>query len=308
MPKWKRALTIYEKNIDFTRYEIFLNLIRDQAIKELREVIDNQSVIYLRNIKRILKAKGTIAKKIRVIKKLKIKFYKAFSNAIIDYLNVICLFALKQAAKEIKVKNPKRLSSAINSWINASAYTITLKYLNEVNLLVTLPIIDNIGRGLDDRELLFRIKLIFNKIKQIKPNRIILNIEGKALFRGRDLAVKLFNRDIKLEAEGFIAQTIGDILQQEKVVAAQWSAILDAHVCELCASLDGRIIDIDSPDYAFYIPGEIHLKCRCMWAYIKSTERPENRVIDWKKPASGLLKKFAKPEIIKPASIVEEEE
>lgn len=286
-------MTIYEKNIDFARYEKFLNLIRDQAIKELKEVIDNQKIIYLKTVTRILKAKGTVSRKIRIVKKLKIKFHVVFSNIINEYLNVICLFALKQTAKEIKVRNPKRLSSEINSWIKASVYTIVLKYLNEVNFVVTFPIIDNIGRGLSDKEILFRISLIFDEIKKVKPYSIISSMEGKALFRGRDLAVKLFNGDLKLETGGFAAQTVEDVLKRERVVAAQWSAILDTHVCELCASLDGKIIDIDSPDYAFYNPGSIHLKCRCLWIYIKSTERPENRMVDWQPPKKSLLKKYA---------------
>ncbi len=270
-------------------------MIKIKAIKELGEVIEKQKIIYVKAIGRVLKAKGTISKKIRIINKLNIRFQSDFSKIIEEYSNIVCLFCLKQTSKELGNKKQSRLSPEINSWIKASADTITLKYMNEINLLTTLPIIDNIGRGLTDKELLYRISLLFNQIKKSKSERIISSIEGKAMFRGRDLAVKVFNKEIKLET--FSAQSIDDILKEEKVVAAQWSAILDSHVCELCASLDGRIIDIESPDYAFYVPGEIHSKCRCMWVYIKSTERPENRIIDWKTPQPELLKKYSKETI-----------
>jgi len=272
-------------------------LSKDQAIKELQEVVDYQKTIYVNAMKRILRAKGTIARKIRIIKNIKIKFYKNFTTILNNYLNVVCLFGLRQTTKELGIKNPKKLSSDINSWIKAIVYTIVIKYFNEINLLVTLPIINNIGRGLSDNELIYRLNIIFDKVRSSKPNNIVNGIEGKALFRGRDLAVKIFNGNIRLEVEGFSAASISDILKREKVVAAQWSAILDKNVCELCASLDGRIIDIESPSYAYYSPGDLHLGCRCMWVYITSAERPENRVIDWKKPSTALLKKYGNSEI-----------
>ena len=76
------------------------------------------------------------------------------------------------------------------------------------------------------------------------------------------MGVKYFNKEIKLEREYNLA-SIKTILRREKVVAAQWSAIIDKVTCELCASLDTKIIDINSPDYAIYHPGAIHAGCRC---------------------------------------------
>lgn len=281
--------------------EDFLNLISDQAVTELREVINDQQAIFISSLKKILNTNNTVSKKIKDIGLLEIKFYKRFYDVIKDYLYTVSLFSLKQASKELKMKNPKKLSPSIKSWISATSYEVTNKYLAETDQNVTLPVIDNIDRGFSDKDLLYRANLSFNNIKDKKPEQIINSLEGKAIFRGRDLAVQVFNIDIRLES--FLAATVEEILAREKVVAAQWSAILDQHVCELCASLDGRIISIDSPDYAFYVPGEIHLKCRCMWVYIKSTERPENRKIDWVHPNKTLVKKLGKPDIKQPREI-----
>ena len=292
---FNRPLTIIEKNINFNLYERFLDTVKDQSIRELREIMNEQKNAYAITTKNILRAKDRVSKQINEIDILKIKYYQPFYNVIKEYLNVVCLFGLKQTTKELKIKNPKKLSMEMVSWINATSNTITNKYLNDTNLKVTLPIIDNIGRGLSDIELVYRINLLFDQIIIKQPAIIFNGIEGKALFRGRDLAMQIFNRDIKLEAEGFLAATTKEFFQRERVVAAQWSAILDSHTCPLCAQLDGHIVDIESPDYAFYNPGSMHGSCRCMWAYIRSSERPENRVIDWKAPSATLLKKYAHP-------------
>ena len=274
-----------------------MNNIKEQAIFELRKVCDAQKIVYINKTRRILKSKDTESQKIRSINEIHLTFEFDFKNIISEYSYVVCLFALKQASKELEIKYVKRLSSEIKSWIKATTETVSDKYFNEVNQAVTLPIIDNIGKGLSDKELLYKMSLIFDDIKENRPKRIIEGIEGKALFRGRDLAMRIINGDFNIKAEGFSTQTIDDILEEEGVVAAQWSAVLDSHVCELCASLDGRIIDIEDPDYAYYSPGEIHLNCRCLWVYIKGTERPENRQINWKAPKSALLKEYARPEI-----------
>lgn len=300
----RRKLTKIEESIDFQKYNDFLNLLQFQAIKELREIVEKQKIIYNNIISRILKSKKTIARKIFIVDKLKVKFQKDIFNIIKEYLIIICLFGLKQVCKELKFKNPKKLDAGTNAWIKATADTITLKYLNETNMLITIPIIDNLGRDMSLREIIYRMNIIFDEISKKKPYWIVAGLEGKALFRGRDLAKRLFNGEVKLERKVFgifkSATSIKSILTKERVVAAQWSAILDTVTCELCASLDGKIIDIDSPDYAFYVPGEIHLRCRCLWVYIRSSERPENRVIDWIIPKASLLKKYAKPELKKP--------
>lgn len=290
----QRELTAHETNIEFNTYESFLNLISDQAATELRGVINDQQVVFISSLTKILNTNNTVSKKTKDIGLLEIKFYKRFYDVIKDYLYTITLFSLKEASKELKMKNPKKLSPSIKSWINVTSYEVTNKNLEETDQNATLPVIDNIDREYTNDELINKSNVAFENTKEKVPEQIIFSLEGKAIFRGRDLALKVYNKDIRLQAEGFLAATPSEIIAREKVVAAQWSAILDQHVCELCGSLDGKIIDINDPDYSLYIPGEMHLKCRCMWAYIKGTERPDNRKIDWVKPSDTLMTKFGK--------------
>ncbi|MBW2600096.1 MAG: minor capsid protein [Deltaproteobacteria bacterium] len=84
----------------------------------------------------------------------------------------------------------------------------------------------------------------------------------------------------------------------DKVVAAQYSAVLDERTCALCEQLDGQVMDINDPDFDRFQPPQ-HISCRCLFVFIRSTERgfgtPEERreKINWKTPSERLLKQYA---------------
>ena len=301
----KRKLTIHEQGINFTKYSDFLDEIKRIAVREFKLLIKKQEIKYIRKIEKILKSKKTPAQKINSIDILRLKFQAPVEDLIKEYLNIVCLFGLQQACKELKIKNPKKLSPDINSWIKTVKHTAALKYLADVNSLITIPVVDGILGKTSIEDTIKVIEEIFKKDVMKKPFQIINNFEGEVLFKGRDLAVRIFNKEISLE-NGFNLASVKTILRREKVVAAQWCAIIDKVTCELCASLDGKIIDINSSDYAIYHPGAIHLGCRCIWIYIKSTERPENRAIDWVKPKSNLIKEYAKKDVIVKRKVVKE--
>jgi hypothetical protein len=75
------------------------------------------------------------------------------------------------------------------------------------------------------------------------------------------------------------------------VELAQWSAILDDSVCDLCASLDMMVVDVDSADYNKYTPGNIHPNCRCVWIYILKDEE-DKPPVDFKAPPADLQDKY----------------
>lgn len=79
----------------------------------------------------------------------------------------------------------------------------------------------------------------------------------------------------------------GTVTEEPEATAAQWSAILDDHLCQYCEELDGQIIHLTNPDYDRYVPGQIHQDilgwdprsiCRCIWVYtfsLPGEELPE---------------------------------
>lgn len=81
-----------------------------------------------------------------------------------------------------------------------------------------------------------------------------------------------------------------DIIQP-KIVRFVWSAILDDRVCELCRSLDGKVMDANSKEYTIY-KSPIHPHCRCTQIPITSNAEiiPEQ---DFKKPSNDWIVRYA---------------
>lgn len=80
-------------------------------------------------------------------------------------------------------------------------------------------------------------------------------------------------------------------LMSPKIVRYVWSAILDEKVCELCRSLDGKVMDVNSPDYLIY-KSPIHPKCRCTQIPITS-DAEIIPAVDWEKPKENWLVRYA---------------
>lgn len=70
-----------------------------------------------------------------------------------------------------------------------------------------------------------------------------------------------------------------------------WSAILDEKVCELCKSLDGKVMDVNSPDYLIY-KSPIHPKCRCTQIPITSDAEVIPNT-NWEKPKESWIIRYA---------------
>ena len=80
-------------------------------------------------------------------------------------------------------------------------------------------------------------------------------------------------------------------LMSQKIVRFVWSAILDDRVCELCRSLDGKVMDATNPDYSIY-KSPLHPRCRCTQIPITSDAEVIPKV-DWKKPKDAWIKRYA---------------
>ena len=76
-----------------------------------------------------------------------------------------------------------------------------------------------------------------------------------------------------------------------KIIRFIWSAILDDKVCELCRSLDGKVMDVNSPEYTIY-KSPIHPRCRCTQIPVTSDAEviPEP---NFEKPSNEWIIKFA---------------
>lgn len=94
--------------------------------------------------------------------------------------------------------------------------------------------------------------LLENKIHQFNLNTLRLDKELEAL----QIDLLLLPGEIRKHAiVGAILHTAGD-----------------KRVCPLCASLEGNIIPVDSPEWGRVAP-PLHLACRCVLSYLTADER-----------------------------------
>jgi len=80
-------------------------------------------------------------------------------------------------------------------------------------------------------------------------------------------------------------------LIKPSIIRFVWSAILDHKVCDLCRSLDGKVMDATNPDYSIY-KSPLHPRCRCTQIPITSDAEVIPKV-DWEKPKDDWIKKYA---------------
>lgn len=80
-------------------------------------------------------------------------------------------------------------------------------------------------------------------------------------------------------------------LIQSKIVKFIWSAVLDDRVCDLCRSLDGKVMDANSKEYTIY-KSPLHPRCRCTLIPITSDAEviPES---NFEKPKDSWILRYA---------------
>ena len=80
-------------------------------------------------------------------------------------------------------------------------------------------------------------------------------------------------------------------LIKPNIVRFIWTAILDDKVCDLCRSLDQKVMEANSPNYSLYQP-PLHPRCRCHIIPITSDAEIIPKV-NWEKPKNSWIKKYA---------------
>ena len=82
---------------------------------------------------------------------------------------------------------------------------------------------------------------------------------------------------------------LGDIINP-KIVRFIWETH-EPNICELCASLNGKVMDASSPEYSVY-QQPLHPRCKCSWKFVTSdAEKIPN--VDWEKPKDSWIEKYA---------------
>lgn len=120
------------------------------------------------------------------------------------------------------------------------------------------------------------------------------------LFASSCIFIMLARKKYRAEqlAAGKAAKIIFKKFDGKFSIVAQFCAVMDEDTCPLCRALDGKIVELDHPDYAGFtpplhpvLPGRTHTKCRCYWTYLSKNDDPVPWV-NWGRPSRDLLMRF----------------
>lgn len=173
-------------------------------------------------------------------------------------------FGKTQAADELNVLAPKTPAKRITQ-MNLTADALVDRQMADMELVAKTTLLDGVARNLSVKETLFNTKLALNKKAEI-----------------------LNRANVGISVIGQVTQARQDVFQDnlEKIELFQYSAILDGNTTNWCASLDGRTVEADSPEFEMYRPGQ-HFNCRSMWVAIGYEERYKPQP----EPISGAIPK-----------------
>jgi len=258
--KSKRPLTPAEQKVNFAKLEDVYNnaeVIESKMAKILREI---QSKIITKAKKPFLS--GDILKMKNFALDDKSIFIDDFTNEMLDTYKK----SFNNVVEELKLN--KSLTSANLEMTTLKIEEMASKQLSDISYAVKNILMAGVINSTD-----------FNTVeKQIN-----------------DYFDDFVNNKMPIGVEISIAEMVDDGRRagadDPNVELAQWSAIMDNSVCDLCATLDMRVVAVNSPEYNEYTPGNLHKGCRCVWIYILKGES-NKPPIDWQTPPQDLQEKY----------------
>ncbi len=285
--KWKpyRKLYACEENVNFKKFNEFYDKKGQEYGEESKEQLDTMISGMMAKADRSLKKK-----KMTDIAKISMVGIVAYKSLLKDTYNESYDFGKLQASDEIGMDAPKSNKKSQN---NLTVDALVDRQMSDIELVTKMAILDGINRGLSDKDILFN-----SKIAAIK--------KAETLNRG----------NMNISIIGQITQGRQDVfLKSKDIQKFQYSAILDNRTTNWCSSLDGRVVEYDSPEFESYRPGQ-HFGCRSMWIAIMNDEKfpPKAEAISPKIPSqSGGVTGFkdlsyTKEYVQKPEVIITNEE
>lgn len=164
-------------------------------------------------------------------------------------------YAKKGAADELKVASPGT-NRDTTTLINQQASAVAEKQMSDLLFQIKAQVMSDLRKN------------------QLSETNLALTDILKAL---SDAFGSFFDKQVSLTGSIMVAMGVNrgrsDVFEdnRDQIAVYQYSAIMDAVVCPICADLDGKVVD-----YAEYRSSEweppIHFGCRCVWVAILSDQ------------------------------------
>lgn len=259
--KWRRDLTTYEKRINLAEIERKWDTVEKQFVDQGKELGQKQIAALVQEIQKLAEA-GQWNK----IAELEVKYQGEAAKFIKAFLADLVDFGADQAAEELKIDKPG-ISRETRQQLDARAALVAGLMASRLKARVGFEFLNQLAGGATVKEAAYRAKQAGESVLETDLAGHASAQVNYAVNKGRDLAA-----------------------EKAKAQLAQYSAILDERVCPLCEWLDGRIIELDNPDFDRFTP-PIHNNCRCIWAYVLPDEEPQPEVT-WETPPPNLVEQF----------------
>lgn len=240
-----RELYESEKKVEWQRFNDFFNETEADFADESKELLDSMIEGTLARGERALKNN-----KLADIGKLALGGVVAYKALIKSNYKKSYDFGKNMAADELDILAPKTATKRVTQ-MNLTADALVDRQMADLGLVAKTTMLDGAARNLSIKETLFNTKIALNKKADV-----------------------LNRANVGISVIGQVTQARQDVFQDniKLIESFQYSAILDGGTTKWCASLDGRVVTSDSPEFEIYRPGQ-HFNCRSMWVAIGVEEK-----------------------------------
>jgi len=249
--KWWRELTTTESKVNFSSIEKKANDEEAKLIDDLRPVFTDMSKDATTRLKPLLEEKGT-----KALDGFELKFGDKLQKVMSDHMVSAYSAAKNSAADEIKASAPSNKQKSKELIAEHTKAIVEKQYADMLFNLKTI-VTDAVRKNklstvqeLSVGDILSLIASSFSLFFDEKETLTASSIITTAINIGRDDVFQQFSKDI---------------------YAYQYSAILDAKVCQVCLDLDSSVVE-EATYYATKWMPPIHFNCRCIWVAIMNDE------------------------------------
>ncbi|KPV42013.1 phage portal protein family protein [Alicyclobacillus ferrooxydans] len=271
---YSRPLTQYEQQVDVKAIEAYWIAAEGAMLIELRHQMHKVADGVYKHMEQVLTGL-TLQSAMKKVATLKVSDVAAYEDAIVTQLERVAEHGMRTVAKELTRPGvPKELPKDIKAAFEAKAKTLTSIQTGKLVNAVQLAALQSLERPMAGDNVNGDIRRAIAAAKEA----------GTQYIEGNDL---------KLSANVSVGEALnigrGSEARDKGVQGAQWSALLDNKTCPLCASLDGKTISVDNPDFDVFRP-PLHFNCRCFLIYIGSDQTHVK--FNWTTPDPTLVKHY----------------
>lgn len=248
--QWRRPLTEAEQRVDFTGIQAKLDTLESDFASEVQPVFNKITAQAIDDLKPLLQS-GDVSD----LSGFKLKFSNEYRNAIKGSMTDAYNFGKKGAAEELDTKIPATPSES-KDFVYQIADSITTKQLSDLAFIISSTVTGAVHKGQLDKT-----DLSVDDVVQQLQDAFDAFFSAKILLTGGIVVSEAVNR---ARDDVFSAN-------KQRIVAYQYSAILDRKTCPLCEELDGTSVEYADYKSTKLMP-PLHQLCRCIWVAILKTD------------------------------------